>query len=43
MPHEDFAEETARFVDAFLASDMKVSALGSVRLGKISKDDDYDR
>ena len=37
------SQETARFIDAFLASDMKVSALGSVRLGKISKDDDYDR
>lgn len=44
MPQEDFAEDTAKFITSFLESDLKVSALGSVRLGKgISKDDDYER
>ena len=43
MPHEDFAEETAKFVASFLQSEGKVGALKSVRLGKIGKDDDYDR
>jgi pimeloyl-ACP methyl ester carboxylesterase len=43
MPQEDFAEETAKFVAAFFESEGRVGALGSVRLGKINKDDDYDR
>ena len=43
MPQEDFPEETAKFAAAFFESEGKVSALGSVRLGKIGKDDDYDR
>ena len=43
MPQEDFPEEAAKYIKAFLESELKVSALGSVRLGKISKDDDYDR
>ena len=43
MPQEDFPEETAKFTAAFFESEGKVSALGSVRLGKIGKDDDYDR
>ena len=43
MPQEDFAEETAKFVSAFFESEGRVGALGSVRLGKIGKDDDYDR
>ena len=43
MPQEDFAEETAKFVSAFFESEGRVSALGSVRVGKIGKDDDYDR
>ena len=42
MPQEDFPEETAKYIKAFFESDLKVSALGSVRLGKITKDDDYD-
>jgi pimeloyl-ACP methyl ester carboxylesterase len=43
MPQEDFAEETAKFASAFFQSEGRVGALGSVRLGKIGKDDDYDR
>ena len=43
MPHEDFPEDTAKFMKSFFESELKVSALGSVRLGKIDKDDDYDR
>jgi hypothetical protein len=43
MPQEDFPQETAKFIKSFLESELKVSALGSVRLGKIGKDDDYER
>ena len=43
MPHEDFPQDTAKFIKSFLESSLKVSALESVRLGKIGKDDDYDR
>uniref|UniRef100_A0A7S0SKE2 AB hydrolase-1 domain-containing protein n=1 Tax=Mantoniella antarctica TaxID=81844 RepID=A0A7S0SKE2_9CHLO len=43
MPQEDFPQETAKFIKAFLESELKVSALGSVRLSKVGKDDDYDR
>lgn len=41
MPQEDFPEETAKYVAKFFESELKVSALGSVRLGKVTKDDDY--
>ena len=43
MPQEDFPQEAAKFVGAYLESELKVSALGSVRLGKVTKDDDYQR
>lgn len=44
MPHEDFPQETAKFITSFFESELKVSALTSVRLGKgITKDDDFDR
>ena len=39
MPHEDFAAETAARIADFLGSDLKVSALSSVRVGKITSDD----
>lgn len=43
MPHEDFPQEAAKFIKSFFESELKVSALGSVRLGKINKDDDFER
>jgi len=43
MPQEDFAQDAGKFIDAFLQSELKVSALESVRLRKVTKDDDYDR
>ena len=39
----DFAQDAGKFIDAFLQSELKVSALESVRLRKVTKDDDYDR
>ena len=43
MPHEDFAEDCGKFVKTFLESEGKVGKLESVRLGRIGKDDDYER
>jgi len=39
MPQEDYPQVTADAVDEFLASDLKVSALGSVRGRKVLVDD----
>ena len=39
MPQEDFVDETAARIADFLDSDLKVSALSSVRVGKITSDD----
>lgn len=43
MPQEDFPEDAAKYAASFFESERKATALGSVRLGKIDKDDDYDR
>ena len=39
MPQEDYPQVAADAVDEFLASDLKVSALGSVRGRKVLVDD----
>ena len=39
MPQEDYPQVVADAVDEFLASDLKVSALGSVRGRKVLVDD----